>query len=342
MTEQANRQILTWLFIVCVLVSLMVSVGGYVRLTRSGLSIVEWNPITGVVPPIGEEAWQREFAKYQQTPEYKLVNAQMTLDGYKSIFYLEWAHRLIARVAGLIVVLPLAYFLWKGIIPWRRSAIYLVIAALFAFQGFMGWYMVSSGLVENPHVSHFRLTLHLLVALTLLAITLWTALNRVYGVVKSREKAHWAWPAALALGLIVIQISYGGLTAGLKAGHVSNSWPLMSGELVPPGLLSAGSSLVESLLEAPATVHFIHRWFAFVVLAIAVWFFFRRGAGTGRNARQVRRASLGLIAVVSAQIILGISVVLFNVALPLALLHQAVALVMFVVAVYLNHRLAHA
>ncbi len=339
MPQKANKSVTAWLLIVAVLVALMVVVGGYVRLTRSGLSIVEWNPISGAIPPIGEEAWQREFAKYQQTPEFKLINSTMTLTGYQRIFYLEWAHRLVARLAGLIVVLPLAYFLWRRIIPWRRSGVYLLIAALFAFQGFLGWYMVSSGLIDAPHVSHYRLTIHLLTALTLLAITLWVALSRGYGDI-DRGQTRWSRFGTGVLAIVVLQIAYGGLVAGLKAGKVSNTWPLMGGALVPAGLLSSAGSWLESLLEGPATVHFIHRWLAFVMLAFAVWLYLRRGSGQTKTARQIRLGAVALVAVVAVQIVLGISVVLFGVPIWLALLHQATALVMFALTVYLNHRLA--
>jgi hypothetical protein len=140
--SKAERPVTIWLLIVALLIAAMVVVGGYVRLTRSGLSIVEWNPVTGVIPPLGDAAWQQEFAKYQQTPEYKIVNREMTLAGYQRIFYLEWAHRLIARIAGLVVVLPLAWFLWRGAILWRASAPYLLIGLLFGLQGFLGWWMV--------------------------------------------------------------------------------------------------------------------------------------------------------------------------------------------------------
>jgi len=339
MPEKANKTVTAWLLIVAALVALMVVVGGYVRLTRSGLSIVEWNPISGVIPPIGDAAWQAEFTKYQQTPEFKLINSRMTLDGYKQIFYLEWAHRLIARIAGLIVVLPLAYFLWRKIIPWRRSGVYLAIVALFGFQGFMGWYMVSSGLIDAPHVSHFRLTIHLLIALTLLAIALWTALSRTYAPLDGSQ-TRWSRFGIAVLAIIVLQIAYGGLVAGLKAGKVSNTWPLMGGALVPAGLLSSVGGWLESLLEAPATVHFIHRWLAFVVLAFAIWLYMRRGNRQTKTARQIRAGAATLVAMVVVQILLGISVVLFGVPIWLALLHQTTALAMFATAVYLNHRLA--
>ena len=341
MSEKANKAVIIWLFAVAALVGLMVVVGGYVRLTRAGLSIVEWNLISGVVPPIGEQAWQQEFAKYQQTPEFKFVNAAMTLEGYKRIFHLEWAHRLIARLAGLIVVLPLIYFLWKGIIPWRKSAGYLLIAFLFAFQGFMGWYMVSSGLIDQPHVSHFRLTIHLLIALTLLALALWMGLDHLYGH-GGAARPRWSGLGLAALAIIVVQIAYGGLVAGLKAGHISNTWPLMGGALVPSDLFSQTGSWLASLLEAPLTVHFIHRWLAFGVLAIALWLYFRQGAGKASGAGQIGKGDATLVIIVLMQIGLGISVVVFGVPIWLALLHQTTALLMFTTAVYLNHRLAWA
>lgn len=331
---KGERPVIIWLLIVAILVAAMVVVGGYVRLTRSGLSIVEWNPVSGALPPLNEAAWQQEFAKYQQTPEYRIVNRGMTLDSYRRIFYLEWAHRLIARIAGLIVVLPLAWFLWRGAIPWRKSAPYLLLGLLFGLQGFLGWWMVASGLLNAPQVSHFRLTIHLLTALLLLALTLWLAFNRIYG----QSGLRWRrWPAlgAVTLAVIVVQIAYGGLVAGLKAGHISNTWPLMFDVWIPGGMLTALDSWLMSVAAAPVTVHFIHRWLAFGVLIAAGWLWWRQD-----NAN--RRAALWLVAVVLVQISLGVSVVIFGVPLWLALLHQATAVALFATAVYLNHRLSAA
>ncbi len=222
MNRASERAITNWLLTVCVLITLMVLLGGYVRLTRSGLSIVEWNPVSGVVPPIGEQAWQVEFEKYQQTPEFQKVNHQFTLDEYKRIFYVEYIHRLIARMAGLIVVIPLFYFVWKQWIPWRKSGIYWLIAALFGFQGFLGWYMVSSGLENRPTVSHFRLTIHLLMALSLLALTLWMALNRMVGERDWRRaggtggRAGYGWTWVLMAVLVLADLLWraGGRTEG--------------------------------------------------------------------------------------------------------------------------------
>jgi len=342
MSEKDNKAVTTWLFIVCGLIMFMVVFGGYVRLTRSGLSIVEWNPVSGVIPPIGEEAWQQEFAKYQETPEFQKVNKDMTLEGYKGIFYVEYIHRLIARFAGLVVVLPLFYFLWKGIIPWRQSAVYLAIGLLFAFQGFLGWYMVSSGLRDIPAVSHFRLTIHLLMALFLLALTLWVGLNHLYRFPERVSGATGSAPfllSALLIAVLVLQMSYGGLVAGLKAGHASNTFPLMFGVLVPRGLLSIVQPWWRNLVQAATTVHFIHRWFAFVVLAVSIVLYFVTKKRS--YSSEVQRSIIWMMLLVGVQIFLGVLVVWFHVTLVLALLHQGTALILFVVAFFINYRIVH-
>lgn len=339
MSETSAKPVRIWLYSLGILIAAMIVVGGYVRLTRAGLSIVEWNAITGVVPPIGEAAWQAEFTKYQATPEFQKVNTAMTLAEYQRIFLIEWAHRLIARLVGLVVLLPLAVFLIRRTIPWRKSAVYLLILALFGFQGFLGWFMVASGLVDRPHVSHYRLTIHLLTALTVLAICLWQALNLTPRFVAVRRQA--AIPrqktlVILLLVVVIVQVAYGGLVAGLKAGHASNTWPTMFGYLVPPGLLSVLQPWWQNLVETPATVHFIHRWFAFVVLIVAAILYYR--ARKTSDARTVQQGAIVLMLIVGVQITLGISVVLFGVALPLALLHQATAILLFVTALFLTHQ----
>lgn len=340
MPESSQRPVRVWLYILCALIAAMVVVGGFVRLSRAGLSIVEWNVLTGVIPPIGEQAWQAEFAKYQQTPEFQKVNAAMTLAAYQRIFLIEWAHRLIARLVGLIVFIPLAVFLIRGTIPWRKSGVYVLILLLFGFQGFLGWFMVASGLVDRPHVSHFRLTIHLLAALTLLALCLWQALNltpRYAAVRHQRSIPGQRGLAVLLLIVVVLQVAYGGLVAGLKAGHASDTWPLMFGYLIPPGLLSVITPWWQNLVETATTVHFIHRWFAFVVLITAAFIYYR--ARKTRDADTVQHGALVMIAVVGLQIVWGVSVVIFGVPLWLALLHQATAVLLFAVAIFLNHQL---
>src|SRR5215211_478869 len=224
MPQTRNHAVGNWLFTFAFIVAFLVVFGGFVRLTRSGLSITEWNPISGTVPPLGEAAWQEEFTKYQQTPEFKEVNSNMTLDEYKYIFYIEWIHRFIARLAGLVYAIPVFYFLFTKKIPFREFGIYFLMGMLFIAQAFAGWIMVASGLVDRPSVSHFNLTVHLLLALSLFGLALWTAFGHKYGFPGGTKSANWSLPSKLALTsfvLLIIQISYGGMTAGLKAGHVS-------------------------------------------------------------------------------------------------------------------------
>ena len=330
-----------WLFMVAALVVAMVIVGGYVRLSRAGLSIVEWDVVTGVIPPIGDDAWKRSFADYQQTPEYQLVNHGMSLADYQRIFYIEWAHRLIARIAGLLVILPLLWFLWKGSLKWRSSLRYWLIAVLFVAQGVLGWVMVSSGLRDRPTVSHFRLTIHLMAALALLGIVLWSALDRMGTRRTADDRAAptrsnpinvlaWALLAA-----VTVQIAFGGLVAGLRAGHVSNTWPLMFGRLIPTDLLAGSDSWWMSLFE-PLSSHWIHRWFSFLVatIAVAVFVAVRRD----RSASNALRIATNLvIAAIGLQITLGVLVVLRNVPKWLSLAHQGLGVGLFCISVLIAH-----
>ncbi|RIK40459.1 MAG: heme A synthase [Chloroflexi bacterium] len=336
MNNRMHQSVITWLLIVCGLIVTMVVFGGYVRLTRSGLSIVEWNVVDGVLPPIGEAAWQTTFAQYQQTPEFQKVNSAMTLAEYRRIFYIEYIHRLLARIAGLVVILPLVAFVVKGIIPWGRSAVYWLIALLFVFQGFLGWYMVSSGLVDSPSVSPYRLTIHLLMALLVLGLTFWVALDRVYPAALRRPARGAGWAMAL-LVLVGVQIAYGGLVAGMKAGHLSDTFPRMFGYLVPPGLFAVLQPWWANLVADPTAVHFIHRWFAFVVLSGALVLL---GLVSRADApREVRWGGLLLGLLVSVQVGLGLSVIWLHVPLTLALLHQLTAVLLFLNILFLLHRL---
>lgn len=338
---RSQRPVTAWLLAVCALVVVMVVVGGYVRLTRSGLSIVEWDLVTGVLPPLGEEAWQATFAQYQQTPEFQQVNSGMSLDEYRRIFYVEYIHRLIARFAGLVVILPLGFFLATGAIPWRRSMVYLLIAWLFVLQGVLGWYMVSSGLVDRPQVSPYRLALHLLMALLVLGAAFWTALGRIYGKpsLGPNRRRSMGWSVAL-LGVLVLQIAYGGLVAGLKAGYVSDTFPLMFGYIVPPGLFAVLQPWWANLVANASAVHFVHRWLAFgvlIVAAILVVLVYR-----SHPSRAVRRGTLALVVLLGVQIGLGVSVIWLHVPLMLALLHQLTAVLLFLAVLFVVHRLAAA
>ncbi|MBV6466408.1 MAG: Heme A synthase [Anaerolineales bacterium] len=340
MPHTQNRAVMNWLFFFAFVVAFLVVFGGIVRLTRSGLSIVEWNPVSGVVPPIGEKAWAEEFAKYQQTPEYQHINSWMTLDDYRFIFWLEWIHRFVARLAGLTYAIPVFYFLFSKAIPWREFGVYFLMGALFIGQAFMGWYMVASGLVDRPAVDHFRLTIHLLFALTLLGLALWTAFGHRYGFPASAAPAKWSPLSKLALAsfvVLLIQISYGGLVAGLKAGHVSNTWPLMLGQWIPKGIFGADGFNWPNLFEVPQTVVYIHRWFAFlglILVPLAYW-----QAKKRNYPPEIQRGLVWLIVAVTTQITLGVLIVLTNVNVPIASIHQAGAVTLFWLAIFFLHRL---
>lgn len=328
-----------WLFLFAFAVAGLVVWGGYTRLTRSGLSIVEWNPVSGVFPPVGAQAWQDEFAKYQETPEFQQVNSGMTLEQYQFIFYIEWIHRMLARAIGLLYAIPLFYFLFTRKIPWRESRLYIAIGLLFIFQAFAGWFMVASGLEQRPSVSHYLLTFHLLLALALFSLSLWVAFGHLHGF-PAKEKAPFSLPSKLAaatLVLLSIQILYGGLTAGLKAGHISDTWPLMLGRFIPPGFLNTLEPWFLNLVEAPLAVAFIHRWLAFGVLgmAVAVYLTARRL----KVPREAQNPALLLAGLLAGQIVLGIGVVVFHVQLKLALIHQTLAIVLLAANLLTLHRL---
>jgi cytochrome c oxidase assembly protein subunit 15 len=336
MPQTPNRAVMNWLFTFAFIVAFLVVFGGFVRLTRSGLSITEWNPISGSVPPLSQQAWEEEFTRYQHTPEFKQVNFNMTLPEYKYIFYIEWIHRFIARFAGLVYAIPVFYFLFSRKIPVREFGIYFGIGLLFIAQAFAGWIMVASGLVDRPSVSHFNLTIHLLLALSLFGLSVWTALGHKYGFPDKNKKAKWSLPSKLALVsfiLLVIQISYGGMTAGLKAGHVSDTWPLMFGKIVPPNLFNSWINL----FEVPQTIVFVHRWFAWLGL-IAVGYVFWL-VNKQDYPSEIKNGLKWLVVVVALQITLGILTILSYVNIVVALLHQANAILLFGLAIYFIHRL---
>jgi cytochrome c oxidase assembly protein subunit 15 len=336
MPQTRNRAVMIWLFVFAFIVAFLVVFGGFVRLTRSGLSITEWNPISGAVPPLGQQAWLDEFAKYQQTPEFKQINYNMTLEQYKYIFYIEWIHRFIARLAGMVYAIPVFLFLFTKRIPWKEFGIYFAMGLLFIAQAVAGWVMVASGLIDRPSVSHFNLMIHLLLALSLLGLSLWTAFGHKYGFPEKNQKARWSLPSRLALvsfGLLIVQISYGAMTAGLKAGHVSDTWPLMFGKIIPPNLFNSWINL----FETPQTIVFIHRWFAFVVFISMVSLYF--AARKERNSIEISNGLKWLVGLVSLQIVLGILTVILHVELPIALAHQAGALGLFALTIFFIHRL---
>jgi cytochrome c oxidase assembly protein subunit 15 len=302
----------------------MVVVGGATRLTHSGLSITKWQPVHGVVPPLSDLQWQEEFAGYQQIPEYQQLNQGMTLDGFKAIFWWEYAHRLLGRLIGVVVLLPLIFF-WAT----RRlePALKPRVAAIFllgGLQGAVGWWMVASGLADRTDVSQYRLATHLMLACVILAYVLWTARGLSPTSIASRASLRLV--ALIIVGVTFLQIFMGGLVAGLDAGMTYNTWPLMDGALVPGGLFLQ-QPWWRNLFEAVATVQFDHRMGAY-----ALWVLVVAHAWQCRTYRQASSAWL-LAVFVTAQAILGISTLLYAVPLPLALAHQFGAVIVLSAAV---------
>ena len=268
--ETRTLSLVRWLFLVAALVVAIVVVGGVTRLTESGLSITEWKPVTGALPPLSEAQWQAEFTAYQQIPQYIQVNgpAGMTLSDYKFIYFWEWVHRLLARGIGLAFALPLAWFWLRGAIPAGYKPRLLALLALGGLQGVVGWWMVSSGLAADVKVSHFRLATHLLIALVTLGGLIWTALD-LQALASGRSRSRLTGSAAIVMVMLLIQLVYGALVAGLRAGQVANDWPLMQGNLVPDGIdWTRGAG--HALFSDPYLTHFIHRWWAWALVAVLI------------------------------------------------------------------------
>lgn len=306
-----------WLVCVAVLVVLIVAVGGITRLTESGLSITQWDPVTGVLPPLTDKAWQAEFALYQATPEYRLEAgpAGMDLADFKAIFFWEWFHRLLGRLIGLVFALPLAFAWLRGWIPKGYKPRLLALLALGGLQGVFGWLMVSSGLTGSmTDVSHFWLSIHLCTALFTLAGLVWTALD-LHDLDRNRTAlpARLRPLAAIAGGVLFVQIVLGAWVAGLNAGHASDTWPLMQDRFVPEADWSQG--FFRALTHDPFLLHFIHRWFAWVAFAVLVWL-------GSRAILREGNAGKALIGLVIAQVLLGIVTVLTGVSIWVAVAHQ--------------------
>ncbi len=319
-----------WLLSVAALVVLIVAVGGITRLTESGLSITEWKPVTGALPPLSDAQWQAEFEQYKKIPQYIEVNgpAGMTLGDYKFIYFWEWIHRLLARLIGLAFALPLAWFWIRRRIPAGYKPRLLALLALGGLQGAVGWWMVSSGLTQDVKVSHFRLAAHLMVALLTLSGLVWTALD-LRALSRGEAPARLRRFAAIVLAALALQLLYGALMAGLRAGYIASDWPAMQGSLFPEGVdWSAG--VVHALLNDPFLVHFIHRWWAWgVVLLLIVM--------ARRLRHSDRRASVAIHSAFGTQLLIGIATVMTGVELWIAVLHQLVGALLVAATVWGAH-----
>ena len=327
------RALARWLLIVAAIVFVMVVVGGITRLTESGLSIVRWQPVSGVVPPLNDQQWAAEFRAYQATPEYQKINRGMSIEGFKHIFFWEYLHRMIGRLIGLAMILPLAWFAWKRAIPPGYGSRLAALAALVVLQGAIGWWMVASGLIDRPDVSHIRLAIHLLTALLFFSGLIWTALDlRGYARNPEMAPARLDTAGAAAIGVLAIQIMLGAFTAGLDAGFAFASWPLMGDRLFPEGGWNLHLDAIGNLRDNPVVVQFEHRWWAWVAAAAAV-------ALSIRARRRWPAAPFVIPLLVIVQISLGISVLLTGVALPLAATHQAVAVLLLAALIVAAHKI---
>jgi cytochrome c oxidase assembly protein subunit 15 len=326
-----------WLIAVAALIALMVLVGGATRLTESGLSIVEWKPVTGTLPPLTTEAWNAAFAAYQKIPQYRELNAGMSLDEFKTIFWWEWSHRLLGRVIGMVYLLPFLWFLWSGVLTSELKKRLWVIFGLGALQGAVGWWMVASGLTKRVEVSQYRLATHLILALVIFAAIVWT-LRRLKVRAPLPAPGRLRVTSAVLLGLTFLQLYFGALVAGLRAGRVFNTWPEIDGALIP----SAARLFFEepwwrNLFDNTLTVQFEHRMTAYALFAVAIWHAI--DAIRSRAGAAAINGALWLAAAITVQAVLGILTLLHQVPIDLALSHQAVAIVVLTFAVLQVERL---
>jgi cytochrome c oxidase assembly protein subunit 15 len=333
----ANRSVAWWLFVCCALVFAMVVVGGVTRLTHSGLSIVEWQPIVGTLPPLTDAQWEETFAKYRETPEFKQVNHAMTLAEFKGIFWWEYFHRLLGRAIGAVFLLPFLWFALRRKIPpgfgWPLAGIFL----LGGLQGAMGWYMVQSGLVDDPRVSQFRLTAHLAIALAIFAAMLWAGLSLLH---PDRAPAAPRRLRRAALGfaaLVFLMAMTGGFVAGIRAGLAYNTFPLMNGDFVPPEILVL-EPWWRNFFWNMATVQFDHRLLAWLLAVAGPILAWKLATAPGVPPR-ARTGGFVLVALLALQIALGIATLLLVVPVPLAAAHQGGAVLVFASALYVAHAL---
>lgn len=331
--DRDNRHIALWLFIVCAFVFAMIVVGGVTRLTESGLSMVNWQPVSGIIPPLNEAEWTAEFEAYKQYPEYQKINMGMSIDEFKNIFFWEYSHRLLGRLIGLVFAVPFFIFLMRRKIKRALKPHLWLMLILGGSQGLLGWYMVKSGLVDRPDVSHYRLTAHLG-----LAVIIYIYMFRVaLGLILPTSASAKGRPVGLThayVNLLFLQILLGGFVAGLNAGLVSDTWPLMLGQVIPDGLFY-NDPWYMNMLDNPLTIHFEHRLMAYIVAIIAMglwWEMHSDGNAT------VRRAAYLVLLSVIVQIALGVLTIVNMVPIQLAAAHQAGAVVALSAGLYLLNR----
>ncbi len=335
---KSNKPVIIWLLSGCLLLFLMVVVGGITRLTNSGLSMTDWHLITDTFPPMTEAKWSQAFEEYKKFPEYQKINIHndFTLSDYKFIYFWEWFHRFIGRIIGMVFLIPFFYFLAKKRLNKSTIKKCIVLLCMGGFQGFLGWFMVKSGLIDNPDVSHFRLALHLTFAFITFAYTLWVALDLIYPN-KDNFYPQLRTIARFAFVFLIIQIIYGGFVAGRNAGLIHNHWPLMSdGQFIHDSVKKKKNSFILNLIEGKSGVQFVHRTTAYLVVALMVLLYFKSKKYTLSIAQQ--NGLNALVVLVFVQFALGVLTLLYSVPLWLGLAHQITAFFLLTAMTYTLHR----
>jgi cytochrome c oxidase assembly protein subunit 15 len=337
---KSNKSVIYWLLTGCLLLFVMVMVGGITRLTNSGLSMTDWHLVTDTFPPLSQEKWEQAFEEYKKFPEYQKINVHkdFTLDDYKFIYFWEWFHRFIGRIIGLVFFIPFVYFLIKKRLDKATIIKCCILMAMGAFQGFLGWFMVKSGLIDHPDVSHFRLSLHLTFAFITFAYTLWVALDLMYPernpAIKPLKKI-----AKIAYIILLIQIIYGGFVAGLNAGMIHNYWPMMSeGKFIHETVWIEQPTLFLNLVEGKSGVQFVHRTVAYLVVAAIVYLFVKSRKFALSTSQQ--KGVNTLLYFVFIQFGLGVLTLLYQVPLWLGLAHQMMAFLLLSAMTFTLHRLS--
>ena len=331
-----NRKVFYWLLVGCLLIFIMVIVGGITRLTHSGLSISNYKLISGTIPPLNEVEWQRAFELYKQYPEYEKLNYDFSLQDFKDIFFWEWLHRVIGRFIGVVFIIPFLYFLLRKQLSRSTIKKCIILLCLGGFQGFLGWYMVKSGLIDRPDVSHYRLAIHLTAAFVAFAYTLWVALDIWYPIKKEIQK-KFRDLIRLGLTLLLLQIIWGAFVAGLDAGWIHNHWPLMNdGKWIHETVTIEQDPVWKNFVEGKSGVQFVHRYLAYIVVAVivAIWFKARKMTLTTTQKNGVNI----LVGLVLLQFVLGIFTLILQVPVWLGVMHQVAAFFLVATMTFTLHR----
>tara|TARA_B100000809_G_scaffold125238_1_gene123511 strand:- start:5494 stop:6510 length:1017 start_codon:yes stop_codon:yes gene_type:complete len=334
--KRDNKKVIYWLFTGCALIFIMVVVGGITRLTHSGLSIPDYKLISGTIPPINDQQWQEAFELYKQYPEYQKLNININLIEFKGIFFWEWLHRVIGRAIGLVFIIPFLYFLITRQLNKSTIKKTIILLILGGFQGFLGWYMVKSGLVDRPDVSHYRLAAHLTTAFATFAFTLWVALDLIFPIKQTINKAYRNL-IRISLIILFIQIIYGAFVAGLDAGFIHNYWPMMSeGKFMHETVLIEKTPVYKNFIEGRSGVQFVHRILAFIVV-ISVVIIYLKGKKIAVSNHQLNGLN-SLLVLVGLQSLLGVLTILLQVPLWLGIAHQIGAFLLLSSMTFTLHR----